>query len=33
MKNTVGWNYCPVRQIVRDNGPKLQPVSHSLPLA
>ena len=33
MKCTVGWDYCPVRLFVGDNGPKLQLVSHSLPIA
>ena len=33
MKSTEVWDPCPVRWLVRDNGPKLQLISHSLPLA
>ncbi len=32
-RSTVGWDHCPVRLFVRDNGPKLQRVVFVLPLA
>lgn len=33
MKSTVGWDHCPGRLLVRDNGPKLRLVDLNLPLA
>ena len=32
MKSTVGWDHCPVRLLIQDNGPKLQLITHSLPI-
>jgi len=33
MKRTIGWDQRPVLWFVRDNGPKLQMVSHNLLIA